>query len=69
MTPIEITDYARYGTGNVKADVTEVGGVSIWIKYKDAPQQPTITLSPEEWDRFVAWVEWQRKDNIFSKKE
>ena len=51
------------------ADVLKTGEVKIWTKYNIATHEPTILMTPEEWDRLAVWVEWQRKDKAFSKGE
>ncbi len=69
MDSIKVTDYADYGTGHVMAEFTEQEKVNIRINYDNAKQHPTISTTPQEWDRLVAWVEWQRKDKEIKKEE
>ena len=58
-----------YGDGDIMADLTKGGGVNIWINYDNAGHKPTISMTPEEWDRLMTWVEWQRKDKAINKGE
>lgn len=53
--------YASDGAGHYEAAVESDGSVKITIVYGAAPHRPVVTLSPDWWDRLVAWVEWQRK--------
>lgn len=55
-----------YGNGHYEATVGDTGGVIITTVLDDAEQRYTVNLSRSEWDRLVAWVEWQRKKNISS---
>ena len=43
-----------YGDGDIMADLTKGGGVNIWINYDNAGHKPTISMTPEKWDRLVA---------------
>jgi hypothetical protein len=67
MEPIKVTSYAAFGTGDVFADLSESGMVRIYIEYDVGKQKPEIFMSPEEWDRLVAWVEWQRRDRAIDR--
>ena len=53
-----------WGNGNYIATSAEDGSVTIMTVYDNANQKATVSLSGNEWDRLVAWVEWQRKKNI-----
>ena len=69
MGRINVGPYQLYGKGEVWASLSEEGMIDIWIKYEDAPQEPMISITPERWDRLVAWIEWQRKEMAISKGE
>lgn len=70
MEPIKVTSTYHDSPADIKAKLTDNGGVEIWFEYTDINQRRhEITCTPEEWDRLVAWVEWQRKDRGFTKGE
>ncbi len=50
-----------WGTGHYEANVQNDGSVIITTILDDAQHTYTVNLSHVEWDRLVAWVEWQRK--------
>jgi len=61
----------HFGTsaeGEMMAEVTETGNVDIWIEFDNPNKKgmPAIGMTPEQWDRLVAWVEWQRRDRGLS---
>ena len=67
---IRVTGISKQSDADIKAQLTEEGGVNVWFDYKEIGQQRhEFTCIPEEWDRLVAWVEWQRRDRGFSKGE
>jgi hypothetical protein len=51
-----------WGDGHYEAEVTINGNVKVVTVYDNAPQTNTVTLSPDEWDRLVAFVNWQRAE-------
>lgn len=53
-----------WGNGHYEAKVEDGGSVIIATILDNANQAYTVSLDPSEWDRLVAWVEWQRKRNI-----
>ena len=66
---IVMTSYL-YAPADIKAQLTEEGRVKMWFYYKDIDQERhEIILTPEECDRFVAWIEWQRKEAVLQKKQ
>ena len=54
--------------GDYIATTKDDGGVDLAIVYethgKQGTTNPTITLSQGQWDKLVAWVEWQRKKDL-----
>ena len=44
-------------------------GISLYFKYKSEREFPSphCIINWAEWDRFVAWVEWQRKEDALKK--
>jgi hypothetical protein len=69
MEPIKVTGTFIYSSSaDVMAQLTKEGGVDIWFDYERMRRQGFI-CTPEEWDRLVAWVEWQRKERIINKGE
>jgi len=67
--PLMVTGTYKWSEADVEAELTEEGGVSVWFEYKKIGQKRhEFTCSPEEWDRLVAWVEWQRKEMALKKK-
>jgi hypothetical protein len=56
-----------WGDGNYVATIEDNGAVILTTIYDNANQKATVNLSRTGWDRLVAWVEWQRKNNIESK--
>ena len=50
-----------WGNGHYEANLRDDGGVTITTKLDNAAHTYTVSLSRAEWDRLVAWVEWQRK--------
>ena len=70
MESIVVTTSYIYAPADIKAQLTEEGRVKVWFYYKDIDQERhEIVLTPEEWDRLVAWVEWQRKKAALQKKQ
>jgi hypothetical protein len=60
---LKITNTYHYSPADVLAMVMDNGWVKIWFNYKDIQQdRHAIICTAEEWDRLVAWVEWQRKN-------
>lgn len=50
-----------YGNGHYEATVQDDGSVIITTILDNAEHTYTVNLSQPEWNRLVAWVEWQRK--------
>lgn len=50
-----------WGNGHYEATIGDDGNVIITTILDDAQHTYTVNLSHAEWDRLVAWVEWQRK--------
>ena len=50
-----------HGDGHYEATAQDDGGVVITTILDNATHTYTVNLSHAEWDRLVAWVEWQRK--------
>ena len=70
MKPIKVGRHiGPYGDGDIMANLSENGIINIWINYDEAKQRPMVSVTSEEWDRLVAWVEWQRKDKGVNKGE
>ena len=65
MKPIKVGRHiGPHGNGDILADLSENsenGIINIWINYDKAEHKPTLNITPEKWDRLVAWVECQRK--------
>jgi hypothetical protein len=53
-----------WGDGNYIAVVDANGTVTLNTVYDKANQQATVSLSRGEWERLVAWVEWQMKKDF-----
>lgn len=53
--------YSVDGAGHYEATVENDGSVTITTVFKKSGDRPVVTLSCEQWDRLVAWIEWQRK--------
>jgi len=63
VEPLRVTGTYVMSEADIMAQVTEDRGVRMWSRYKDIAQDRyEFTCTPEEWDRLVAWVDWQRKD-------
>jgi hypothetical protein len=70
MEPIEVTTSFKWSAADIMAELTNEGGVTIWFQFNDIGQRRhDITCNPEEWDRLVAWVEWQRKEAVLKKAD
>jgi len=66
MEEIKVTSTCHWSPADIKARLTDDGEIEIWFEYKDINQQRhEISFTPAEWDRLVAWVEWQRKDKDY----
>ena len=50
-----------WGNGHYEATIQDDGSVIITTILDNAPHTYTVNLSRSEWERLVAWVEWQRK--------
>lgn len=50
-----------WGDGHYEATVRDNDYVVITTILDNAQHKFTVSLSPAQWDRLVAWVEWQRK--------
>ena len=58
----DVGQHVQWGTGHYEAEVKANGNVIITTIYDtEKTQRPTVSLSRTEWDRLVAWVEWQRR--------
>ncbi len=70
MKPLDVGRHiGAWANGKRWAEGTENGNIHIWAEF-DNPNRidkPGVTMFRKEWDRIVAWVEWQRKDMRFSK--
>ena len=70
MEELTVTTTCKQSPAAIKAQLTNKGGVTIWFHFKDIKQdRHEFECTPDEWDRLVAWVEWQRKDKAISKEE
>jgi hypothetical protein len=58
----DVGGHAVYSTGHYEAILGADGSVTILTLFADPKQTRKVILSSVEWDRLVAWVEWQRKD-------
>jgi len=68
MEEILVTTTYKWSPADIKAQLTDDGGVRVWFHFEDIKQdRHEFVCTPEEWDRFVAWVEWQRKNKKHSK--
>ena len=66
---LKVTTSSKWSDADIKASVMSNGWVKIWHYYEDIKQdRHEIVLTDKEWDRFVAWVQWQRSNNEASKK-
>ena len=54
--------YTYSGDGHYEAIFESDGSIRITTVFDVGPSRPVVTLSPDQWDRLVAWVEWRRKD-------
>lgn len=64
MDILSVTTINRWSAAQVKASVMDNGWVKIWSHYNEIDQdRQEIILTDREWNRFVSWVEWQRKNN------
>ena len=46
------------------------GRIKVWLAWDSGVRHGywnPLTLSSEDWDRLVAWVEWQRKEELLKK--
>jgi hypothetical protein len=50
-----------WSDGHYEARFADDGTITIITVFETAGHQYRVQLSPNEWDRLVAWVEWQRK--------
>ena len=67
---IRVTGTFWCSEADIKAQLTEEGGVRICFEYKKVGQRRhEFTCTPEEWDSFVTWVEWQHKERVINKEE
>ena len=55
-----------WGDGHYESWITANGGVTIATVFNDPKKkgENKVTLNRSEWDRLVAWVEWQRKKDL-----
>lgn len=62
---VEVLDdvgiHDEYGRGHYEARVLSDGMVVIYTKFDKRGPDHKVKLTPIQWDRLVAWVEWQRK--------
>jgi hypothetical protein len=69
MATLKVTTSFKWSGADIKAAVMDNGGVKIWHHYEDIDQdRHEIILTDKEWDRLVAWVQWQRRNNEVSEK-
>jgi hypothetical protein len=54
--------YTYTGDGHYEATFESDGSVKITTVFDVGQTRPAVTISPDRWDRLVAWVEWRRKD-------
>ena len=67
---LRVTGTDRWSTADIMAQLTEDRGVKAWFRYKESGlKKNELTCTPQEWDRLVAWVDWQRKDKATSRGE
>ena len=65
MEPLRVTGTYWYSEADIMAQVTEDRGVKMWFEYKNIRQQRhEFTCTPQQGDRLVTWVEWQRRDRV-----
>jgi len=68
MEQLPVTMSFKWAAADIMAQLTKEGGVRIWYKFQGSGQEKyEIVCTPDEWDRFVAWVEWQRKEAALKK--
>jgi hypothetical protein len=65
MDEIKITTSYLYSPAEIIGKVMDDGSVKIFFRFNGINQERhEIHCSANEWDRFIAWVEWQRKKNV-----
>lgn len=68
MDDLKITTSYKSSMADIMARVLTDGDVDIWYHFIDSGQNKyEVNCTPEEWDRLVAWVEWQRKELAVNK--
>ena len=60
----DVGKHGGWGTGHYEAHINSTGSVIITTVLDSANQSYHVSLLPHEWDRLVAWVEWQRKKDV-----
>ncbi len=55
--------HSVYSKGHYEATVSSDGTVIIYTEFGDPKTERKVTLPSAYWDRLVAWVEYQRKNN------
>jgi len=69
MDKLRVTGSFKWSQADIMAEAKPDGGVRIWFYFKDIQQDRyDIDLTAVEWDRLVAWIEWQRKEVALQKK-
>jgi hypothetical protein len=53
-----------WSNGHYEAHIGNDGNVVITTLFESAKHEYHVSLSLREWDRLVAWVEWQRKKDL-----
>ncbi|HUV43406.1 MAG TPA: hypothetical protein VMW13_01115 [Dehalococcoidales bacterium] len=62
MEPLRVTKTYKMYEADIMAQVTEDRGVKMWSKFKESGlRKNEFICTPQQWDRLVAWVEWQRR--------
>ena len=65
MEPLRVTKTYKMYEADIMAQVTEDRGVKMWSKFKESGlRKNEFTCTPQQWDRLVTWVEWQRRDRV-----
>ena len=64
MDTITVTKSVKWSQADIKAAVLDNGWVKLWYHFDEIDQDRyEIVCTDREWDRLVAWVEWQRKND------
>jgi hypothetical protein len=60
--------HSAYGRGHYEATIEDNGNVTIVTVFETKQPKFTVTLTPDEWERLVAWVAWAKAENEWKKK-